>query len=275
MTFLGLVLAIAAAHAPQLSAVSSPLNDYNLSMDASERLMVLARSEAEFRNAKIFVAERGRAGWSAPVQIGFSRPDHSDSDPWLTPDGSELYFISDRPAPGRGAERTDYDIWRSRRTAEGWGEPEHLGPEVNSRAQELGPELHRGVLYFSSARRGGAGGLDIYRATRQGSRFDSAELLRGPFNSAASDSDFTMSRDGRKVLFWRSVGERGTIHMSHRRAHGWSEPAPLPAGINAGGFNFTPSFSKDGHSIRYASTLARPGQEEGLADIYEARLSSR
>lgn len=275
MTFLGLALAVAAAQAPQLSAVSSPLNDYNLSMDASEQMMVLARSEAEFRNAKIFVAERTGSGWSAPAQIDFSTPQYSDSDPWLTPDGNELYFISDRPAPAREAGRTDYDIWRARRTADGWGEPEHLGPDVNGRGQELGPELHRGVLYFSSARRAGMGGLDIYRASRKGAGFDPAELLPGPFNSAASESDFTVSPDGRTALLWRSVGERGTIHVSHENADGWSEPAPLPAEINAGPFNFTPSFGKDGRTIRYASTLNRPGQEEGLADIYEARLSSR
>jgi hypothetical protein len=53
-------------------------------------------------------------------------------------------------------------VWRVRREAtpdgERWGTPERLGPEVNTRNQELGPTWRDGVLYFASARRRGVGG---------------------------------------------------------------------------------------------------------------------
>ena len=258
-----------------IGSVSSALNDYNLSFDATERVMVFARSEADFKGAQIFIAKRGGQGWSEPAPISFSDPRYADSDPWLTPDGGTLYFISDRPAAGREEGRADYDIWRSTRTAKGWSAPEHLGQAVNSRGQELGPELHKGVLYFSSARRSGAGGLDIYRSKADGPEFEQATLLDGPFNSAASESDFTLSPDGGAAMFWRSIGEIGTIHISYRNAGGWSVPTPLPENINAGAFNFTPSFSGDGRRMRFASTLERRGQPSGLADIYEAELPPR
>jgi hypothetical protein len=261
-----LIFAAAATLVPE---VSSPQNDYNLS--EAGRTRVFARSEAEFRNARIMVSERTRAGWSEARPIGFSDPRWSDSDPWLTPDGAALYFISDRPAPGRAESARDYDIWRAQRTASGWSAPERLGPEVNSAGQELGPELHGGILYFSSARRSGRGGLDIYAAPAAGTGFARAALLDGPFNGAASDSDFTLSPDARTALFWRS-GEGGTglLHIARRTASGtWSEPQPLPAAINRGPFNFTPSFGRDGRSITYAST-----GPDGLADIYRARLPS-
>ncbi len=265
--------AVAAAVPELVADASSPLNDYNLSVDARERVMVFARSEADFRNARIFVASRRGRTWSAPAPIPFSDPRWSDSDPWLTPDGRTLYFISNRPSEGRAPGRADYDIWRATRTASGWTVPEHLGPTVNSSGQELGPELHDGRLHFSSSRRGGRGGLDIYvaRATRSG--FAPAAALEGPFNGPASDSDFTLSADGRTALFWRSgAGGTAAIHVARRTASGWSQPAPLPAAINHGPFNFTPSFSRDGRSIFYASTRARDGQPEGLADIYRAPL---
>lgn len=271
-----LLLAAAAIAPPELLApVSSPMNDYNYSTDAAQRTMVVARSEADFRNAKILVATRRRSNdkWSAPQPIAFFDDRWSDSDPWLTPDGRTLYFISTRPAPGREEGRADYDIWRSQRTATGWSAPEHLGPEVNSRGQELGPELHGGTLYFSSGRRSGKGGLDIFRAAATPGGFAKAELLDGPVNTTASESDFTLRPDGRAAMFWRS-GEGGSaaIHISYRTAAGWSEPAPLPASINHGPFNFTPSFSRNGRAITYASTKARTGQEAGLADIYSAPL---
>lgn len=163
-----LMLFAAAQAATLVSHASSPLSDYNPSLDVSERLMVFARSEADFRNARIFESKRGGRVWSRPAPISFSTGPYSDSDPWITPDGRTLYFISDRPGPGREVGRSDYDIWRSTRTATGWAAPERLGSEVNGRGQELGPELHGGVLYFSSARRSGKGGLDIYHSSMRG-----------------------------------------------------------------------------------------------------------
>lgn len=277
MNLIALALALAAAQpaAPELvSSVSSPLNDYNLSIDEAHRTLVVARSEAEFRNARILVATRdeGSGEWSEPQPISFTDPRWSDSDPWLTPDGRTLYFISTRAAPGREEGRADYDIWRSARTADGWSVPEHLA-DVSSPAQELGPELHGGILYFSSARRGGRGGLDIYTAPLGPAGSGPVQLLDGPFNTAASESDFTLSADGRTAAFWRSgEGGRAAIHIARRTAEGWSQPAPLPASLNHGRFNFTPSFTRDGRGLVYASTREREGQEAGLADIYWARL---
>ena len=263
--------AAAALHAAAPAGVaSSAENDYNLSLDGAERTMVFARSEADFRNARIYTAERVDGGWSEPRPIGFAVDGYSDSDPWLTPDGQTIYFISDRPAPEREAGRTDYDVWRARRTAEGWSAPERLGPEVNGRGQELGPELHGGVLYFASARRSGKGGLDIYTAKASGDGFEPAALIDGPFNTAESDSDFTLSADGRWAMFWRTVEGRGLIHLARREGAGWQAPVPLPAQINRGPFNFTPSFSSDGRTIRFATTVERPGQPAGHADIAEA-----
>ena len=277
MSILAFVIALAAgqAAAPELVAsVSSPLNDYNLSIDEAHRTLVVARSEAEFRNARILVATRDADTdeWGEPRPISFTDPRWSDSDPWLTPDGLTLYFISTRPAPGREQGRADYDIWHSARTADGWSAPEHLA-DVSSPAQELGPELHGGILYFSSSRGGGRGGLDIYMAVLGPVGAGPVQPLDGPFNSAASESDFTLSGDGSAAAFWRS-GERGraAIHVARRTSEGWSEPAPLPASLNHGPFNFTPSFTRNGRGLIYASTREREGQEPGLADIYWARL---
>lgn len=109
------VLLLAAAYGTGLmSHVSTDLNDYNLSLDRRDRLLVFGRSEAEFRNARIYIAERRGNLWSTPRLIDFSDDRYADSDPWLTPDGKTLYFISDRPGAGRERGRTDYDIWRSK-----------------------------------------------------------------------------------------------------------------------------------------------------------------
>jgi hypothetical protein len=263
----------AAGPSQMVAELSSERNDYNLSYDRLERLLVFARSDAEFANAKIYVTEKRRGRWSEPMPIRFSDPRYSDSDPWLTPEGDTLYFASNRSADG-GPARKDLDLWRSRRDRSGfWSTPEHLGNSINGPGPELGPEFHGGTLYFSAVRKGGKGGLDIYAAREVDGGFPAApEPLGGPFNSASSESDFTLTADGRGAAFWRMVGDKGLLHFAERTGAGWSEPLALPGEINIGPFNFTPSFARDGKSLRFASTRPRPGQAEGMADIYVVKL---
>lgn len=261
-----------AAPTELVQIAASPLNDYNPGFDAAERTMVFARSQADFRDARIYISSKRGGKWSAPAEISFSDSRYSDSDPWLTSDGKTLYFVSDRPTASR-PDKKDLDIWRSRRLGGAWSAPEHLGDTVNSTYPELGPELHGDSLYFSSVRRGGKGGLDIYRSKRIAGGFGPAEALEGPFNSAESDSDFTISPVGRLAAFWRG-GADGTsrIFLARRSAQGWAEPKPLPQSVNLGPFNFTPFFRRDGKTLMLASTLKRAGQELGMADIYAAPL---
>lgn len=264
------VAAASAAAAPKrLDDFSSVRNDYNLSFGAGGEIAVFARSDAEFANSRIYV----RYGKSSPLEpISFSDPRWRDSDPWLTPDGRTLYFISNRPTPSR-PDKTDLDIWRSVRVDGKWSAPEHLGDRVNSSAEELGPELHGGALYFSSSRAGGAGGLDIYRAAVTDDGFGEPRLLPPGINSPASESDFTLSADARLASFWRMVDGRALLHVTRGGPEGWSAPVPLPDHINIGDFQFTPAFTAAGTLI-FASDAPRAGQAAGLADLYEVDIAS-
>lgn len=252
--------------------ISGPKNEYNLSRSDDGRTLVFARSEADFRGAKIMVSERRGRDWSAPTPIAFSDARYRDSDPWLTPDGRTLYFVSDRPTASRPDKR-DLDIWRSVKKDGRWSAPEHLGDIVNGAGEELGPELHDGTLYFATARKSGMGGLDVYASRLTAMGFTKPELLPAPINSAASESDFTLSRDGRLALFWRMVDGRGLIHFATRGADGrWLNPVALTDDVNAGPFNFTPALTRDGKRLSFASTFERQGQANGMADIFEVDL---
>ena len=164
------------------------------------------------------------------------------------------------------------------REGAGWGAPQPLGEEVNSEAEELGPELHDGVLYFGSNRRGGAGGLDLYQSTRQGEGFERARPLPAPVNSPASEGDPTLSPDGRTLVFWRQVGTRLVLHRAERTPQGWTEPQPLPDRFNPGSQQITPAFSDDGRWLAFATDAASLQDRSGaraagqgtLFDVYQA-----
>jgi WD40-like Beta Propeller Repeat len=256
--------------------LSTPQNEYNLSMNAAQSAIVFARSEADFKNAHIWIARRDGQRWSEPAQASFSDPRYSDSDPWLAPNGKMLYFISNRPI--RGEEpRKNLDIWRVPLDEGGFGIPEHLRA-LNSEAQELGPEVHDGWLYFNSSRQGGPARLSIYRARLNGTSFDAPEPLPPPFNDGTAQGDFTLSPDGTLAMFWseRDGAQDADLFAVRRNGSGWSKPVRLPAPLNAAGFDFTPSFSPDGRELRFAS-MRKPAWLQasghvlnGLSNLYVA-----
>ncbi len=96
----------------------------------------------------------------------------ADLEPWISPDGLEIYFTADR-AGGYG----NMDIWVARRTTEAaqWKTPVNLGPVVNSEYQEqylsLSPD---GLLLLfcdwcglsDTPRPGGCGGGDMWMSRR-------------------------------------------------------------------------------------------------------------
>jgi hypothetical protein len=54
--------------------------------------------------------------WSAPTAMPFTGA-HRDGDPFVSPDGSRLFFWSSRPVPGRQVE--GLTLWSAERTANG------------------------------------------------------------------------------------------------------------------------------------------------------------
>ncbi|QJE73298.1 hypothetical protein HHL28_09530 [Aerophototrophica crusticola] len=279
---LAVVLTAGAAGAADLAmegpwlpgTVSTAENEYNWNISADGTLAVFARSAANFQGARIMVMERRGDGWTEPAPLPFTDNRYKDSDPWLAPDGRTLYFVSDRPTPAK-ADKKDMDIWRVTRTAAGWGTPEWLGEAVNSPGEELGPEVHGGVLTFNSSRKGSQGGLDIYAAKPDGKGgFTAPEALPAPINSASQEGDFTLAPDGKSALFWSLRGGKGEIYRVAKQGDGWGEAVKLPDAVNTGPFTFTPQFSADGKTLTFGSMRVRDGQPAGMADVYRVPTSS-
>jgi hypothetical protein len=76
----------------------------------------------------------------------------------------EIFFASKREG-GLGG----FDLWAAPSTADGWGEPVNLGPQVNSAGDENRPFVTDDgrELWFDSASRSGKAGPSVYRCLRQ------------------------------------------------------------------------------------------------------------
>ncbi|RYY40241.1 MAG: VWA domain-containing protein [Chitinophagaceae bacterium] len=102
-----------------------------------------------------------RLQWSSPQKLSVNTP-FAESAPWVTPDGSTLYFASDRPG-GLGG----LDLYAASRKGAGWNDwtlPKNVGAPVNRAGNErsLTIDPWTGDAYFVSDS-GTLGGTDIFR----------------------------------------------------------------------------------------------------------------
>jgi hypothetical protein len=199
-----------------------------------------------------------------------------------------------RPVAAGSGARSHTDIWRLRRHADGWGEPEHI-PELTSDGFEWYPNLTaEGWLYFGSERRAGnhgpAGTSDLWRARIEGESFGPPENLGPGLNTPGQDIEPWISADGLLLLFASNgrADTRGSydIYASHRCGESWSEPRPLGADVNSPAWDFGPRPSPDGRVLLFTSnrsatdrppdqTLSFPlllerlrSPRNGLRDVY-------
>ena len=119
------------------AGVSSPQFESHPAFDPLTGDFYFVRSSPSFEGWRILVAHCGPSGWSKPEPWALAA-DGFEADPWFTPDGHTLWFISSRSTDG--VRRKDLDIWKVSRDSRGrWLKPERLPEPVNSAFAEWFP----------------------------------------------------------------------------------------------------------------------------------------
>ncbi|KJD36822.1 cell envelope biogenesis protein OmpA [Tamlana sedimentorum] len=125
--------------------------------------------------------------WDNIKPLPFNSNEYSVSHPSLSSDGKTLFFASNMPG-GLG----DTDIWKVSITNGKYGEPENLGPNVNTPGKEGFPFISGdNILYFSSRGKKGFGGFDIFRVDLNKS--EEAENLGKDINTKSDDFSFSIN----------------------------------------------------------------------------------
>ena len=155
--------------------------------------------------------------WGSATNLGPKvNGSFDDATPTVSPDGLELYFMSNNRPGGYGG----WDLYVSQRatTNDPWGDPVNLGPAANSPALDCGAMLSPDglLMFFESDRPGGSGDLDTYVARRanRSAPWELAVNLGPIVNGPAADYPVHLTPDGSAMYFVRQTGITCTTWMA-------------------------------------------------------------
>lgn len=191
----------------------------------------------------ILVSHRTQGTWSKPEIAPFSGR-WLDHDPTLSPDGSYLVFVSDRPIkpggealgvtvhgkfyPARGGH-----LWRVDRQGDGWGQPVHLPAAVNASDRTYAPSIAAdGTLYFIHPDADSV--FHIYRSSWVHRAYQPA-ILVAVGDASATTHDPAIAPDQSFMVFNATTakdGSMGDFYIAFREGDHWGEPIDLGETIN-------------------------------------------
>jgi Tol biopolymer transport system component len=206
--------------------------------------------------------------WSAPSVVPFSGH-WRDLEEILSPDGQTMVFASNRPADGSGpAISGSYggqprpgvggNLWRVRRTADGWSEPERLPDAINANANTFSPALAPdGTLYYMSTLADGHFHLFVSKP-EHGTYVSSTAA---PFDDSRYASvDPTVASDGSFVIFSsnRPPAKPKTldVFITYARNGTWTAPSDISQSVNPNGSTTEARLSPDNRMLYFSSGMA-------------------
>lgn len=238
--------------------ITSPLFESHAAFDPLTGDFYFVRSSPQFTGWRIYVSHPTVDGWSEPESPPFAG-DGVEADPFFTPDGRTLFFISTRSTDG--VKRQDLDLWRVDRRADGtWGTPVRLPEPLNSASTEWfprpGPD---GWLYFGSNRLGGLGGNDIWRGRPGPDGRWVVENLGPDINTAGNEYEPLPSPDGTRLIIMTDDG----LFESRRTADGhWAKKQSLGPEVNVNRTEIGAVFSPSGKSLLFSRDTGAPDSGE-------------
>jgi len=256
--------------------VNTESNEYLpvLPLDGSQMIFTVRSGGQE----DFFVSDvqaDGTMGESRPLS-GLNTP-YNEGACTISADGKIVIFASDDRVKSRGS----FDLFYSFMKNGEWGIIHTLGKTVNSPTWDSQPSLSAdgNELYFSSRRKDGIGGSDLYVSRRNmKGGWNIPENLGAQINTKYDDESPFIHPDGR-TLYFRSNGRPGMgdfdIYISRldSKTSEWSDPINIGYPINTEGSEGALTVSPDGVTAYFSSDqhYKNLNQEPNL-DIFKFEL---
>lgn len=192
----------------------------------------------------------------------------------LTAAGDELYYSIIRDDGGYA----NSDIYRVRRVDGEWQQPDNCGANVNgNRSWESQPTISAdgNLLIFASNRKGGQGGIDLWRCHRLANgEWSRAENLGPAVNTAGNEKAPFLAADGRTLYFlsdgWQGFGGYDIYFANLDDPYG-NRPTNLGLPVNTESDELSFAVSADGRKAYFSGRLETSRSSDILEfDLYPA-----
>ncbi len=210
-------------------------------------------------------------GVELPPPFNSGDPEGSVS---ITADGTELYYSVIHNNGGYA----NSDIYCVRRVDGRWQQPESCGPQVNGdRTWESQPTISPDgrTLIFASNRKGGVGGIDLWRCRRlRNGDWSRPENLGSAINTAGNEKCPFLAADGHTLYFlsngWQGFGGYDVYFANLNDPYG-NRPTNLGLPINSEGDELSFGVTADGRKAYFGGrTEASRSSDILMFDLYPA-----
>ncbi len=249
--------------------ISSGVHELDITISPDLNEILFSRSGFDWYTA-IIKLKRTDGVWSDPVTIEHTEK-MSCKYPFISPDGSKLFFNSNLPIKSTDPAGRISNIWISEREDNSWAEPKPLGPEINTKSIEMFPSIaNNGNLYFSANYESGIGKFDVYYSKYLNGVYTKPENLGANINTSFNEFHAFIANDETYIIFDanRDSGLGGNdLYISFRRDNGdWTKAINMGENINTESSDSRPYVSPDGKYLFFCSS--RPNTE-GLGNLWE------
>jgi tetratricopeptide (TPR) repeat protein len=157
-------------------------------------------SKYDNNNSDIYTSNFDGSRWTPAVKLGKNiNTKYWESHGFVSKDGSQLVFASDRPDGFGGL-----DIYISLKVNGEWGPAKNLGPVINTRYNEDGPCLVNNgkTLFFISQGHQNMGGYDIFRSDQLSDKtWGNPQNIGYPLNTPDDNMFFMPAEDGKSGYY--------------------------------------------------------------------------
>src|SRR6056297_241648 len=219
---------------------------------------IVFTSKLKFYDA-VFMAEKKDGQWGPPKNLTPQiKSEGNLYNTSLDKDGNKMLLFKANPYNG--------DIYMSKMEENKWNEPQKLNKNINSRFWETHACFcqDENKIYFTSNRRGGLGGLDIYVSSydHENKEWGKPKNLGAQINTPYNEETPFLSNDGKRIYF-SSQGHKGMggfdIFYSDKVDGKWTKPVNIGYPINTtdddlffcpvdnGNAGYMAKYTKDGY----------------------------
>jgi len=142
----------------------------------------------------LYISYYKNEAWSKPENLGQKvNTKYWESQPSLSQDGRQLYFVSKRPG-GLGGE----DIWISYKINGQWTSAINAGPIINTRLDDGSPFIYPDgkTFYYASRGKLGFGGFDLFKTEITQHGWAKPVNLGYPINTFDNQVGYALGLDG-------------------------------------------------------------------------------